>query len=70
MRGLRQLRLPRLGNETREELVVEEKDAEHQDQIVQEGVVGAEDYADLPNGDDEEANDANATGKEKHPDEN
>ena len=70
MRGLRQLCLPRLGDETREELVVDEKDTERQDQIVQKGVVGAEDYADLPNGDDEEANDTNATGKEKHPDEN
>ena len=70
MRGMRQLRSPGLRDETREELVVDEKDTERQDQIVQKGVVGAEDYADLPNGDDEEANDANATGKEKHPDEN
>src|SRR6266851_6321052 len=52
-----------------EEAVVREKNAEGKDEIVQERVVGGEDDADLPGRDDEEANDANAVRKEKHPDE-
>ncbi len=55
-------------NETREEAIVEEKDGEGEDEIVEEGVVGAENHANLPDCDDEEANDANATREEQHPD--
>ena len=52
---------------TAPEAIVQEKNAEGKDEIVQKSVVGGEDYADLPGRDDEEANDATAARKEKHP---
>src|SRR6266849_7017070 len=52
-----------------EEAIVQKKNPERQNKIVQEGVVGSEDDADLPGRDDKEANDANAARQKKHPDE-
>src|SRR5712664_4444577 len=50
-------------------MIVQKKNPEGKDEIVQKSVVGGEDDADLPGRDDEEANEANAARKEKHPDE-
>src|SRR6267378_5181158 len=50
-------------------MIVQKKNPEGKDEVVQEGVVGGADDADQPGPDDEEANDANAARKEKHPDE-
>src|SRR6202521_3148267 len=49
-------------------MIVEEKDREGKNQIVEEGVVSGEDDADLPGCDDEETDYADATREEKHPD--
>lgn len=38
----------------REEAIVEEKKGEHEDEVIQEGVVSGEDDAELPGRDEEE----------------
>src|SRR5882762_10468392 len=50
-------------------MIVQKKNPEGKDEVVQKSVVGGEDYADLPGRNDEEANDATAARKKKHPDE-
>src|SRR6266478_8342811 len=50
-------------------MIVQKKNPEGKDEVVQKSVVSGEDDADLPGRNDEEANDANAARKKKHPDE-
>src|SRR4051795_12636333 len=61
-------RAPTLRNKTHQKLVVEEKNAEDENEVVEEGVVGGEDDADLPRGDDKKADDAKAAREKEHPD--
>ena len=56
------------GNPGEEAAVVEEEEAEGEDEVVEEGVVGGEDDADFPGRDDAEADEADTAGEEKHPD--
>ena len=57
------------GDEAGEGAVVEQKNGEKEDEVVEKGIVGGEDDADLPGGDEEEAGDTPGPGTKGHEDE-
>ncbi len=56
------------GDEAEQIFVVEEQEAEDQDQVIEEGVVGGENDAYLPWGNNEKADQANAAREKEHED--
>lgn len=61
---------PPRGQNADDKLVVEEKHAHREHEVVEECVVGAEDDSNLPGRNDEEADDAPTAREKQHPDEN